>query len=148
MKVIRLQEASHSAQWRAQELNEIVGALTPVLARGEASGWDVGATESGDPQFYLLGPAPEEACEICISRIGRLYILEDGEGHLLLDTCDLTALAERAAATLRSNKMKLVARVVLAWCVAKQFFHDRVEPLLAEGEDMLAHFAPQLASLA
>jgi hypothetical protein len=129
-------------------LNEIVGALTPALARGVASGWDVGLTESGDPQFYLLGPAPQEACEICISRIGRLYILEDGEGRLLLDTDDLAAVAERAATTFRSNKAQIVARAMLVWCMAKQFFHDRIEPVLVEGEEMLAHVAPQLASLA
>src|SRR6478609_10498187 len=110
MTVIRLNETSHPAAWRAHELNTIVGALTPAMAQGEASGWDVGATENGDPQFYLLGPAPQEACEICISRIGRLYVLEDGDGRLLLDTDNLPALAERAAATLRKNRAQIAAR--------------------------------------
>jgi hypothetical protein len=128
-------------------LNTIVGALTPAVSGGAASGWDVGATENGDPQFYLLGPAPQENCEICISRVGRTYILEDGEGRLLLDTGDLSALAERAAATFRSNRAQIVARVMIAWCVAKQFVHDRVEPMLVEGEEFLDHFAPQLAAL-
>lgn len=148
MTVIRLEQRARSGEWRKQELNTIVGALTPVLAKGDASGWDVGATEHGDPQFYLLGSAPQENCEICISRIGRLYILEDGDGRLLLDTDDLSVLAERAAATLRRNRVQIVARVMLAWCVAKQFFHDRVEPMLAEGEEFLEHVAPQLAALA
>jgi hypothetical protein len=148
MTVIRLEQCSHSGEWRKQELNTIVGALTPVLARGDAGGWDVGATENGDPQFYLLGSAPHENCEICISRVGRTYILEDGEGRLLLDTGDLSALAERAAATFRSNRAQIVARVMVAWCVAKQFFHDRVEPMLAEGEEFFEHVAPQFAAFA
>jgi hypothetical protein len=148
MTVIRLEQVSRSGEWRKHELNTIVGALTPAMARGEASGWDVGATENGDPQFYLLGAAPQESCEICISRIGRLYILEDGDGRLLLDTDDLSALSERAAATLRRSRVQIVARVMVAWCVAKQFFHDRVEPMLVEGEEFIEHFAPQLAALA
>lgn len=148
MSVIKLERTPPSPAWRAQELAAIVAALTPALARGQASGWEVGATDRGDPQFYLLGPAPREACEICISRIGRIYVLEDGEGRLLLDTGDLSALAERAAAALRGGRAQIAARLMLAWCLAKQFFHDRVEPMLAEGEEMLEHFAPQLASLA
>lgn len=148
MTVIKLEQIAHSGEWRTQELNTIVGALTPAMARGEAGSWDVGATENGDPQFYLLGAAPEENCEICISRIGRVYILEDGEGRLLLDSDDLSTLAERAASTLRRNRAQIVARVMVAWCVAKQFFHDRVEPMLAEGEEFIEHFAPQLAALA
>jgi hypothetical protein len=147
MTVIRLEQAAHPGEWRKHELNTIVGALTPAVSGGAASGWDVGATENGDPQFYLMGPAPHENCEICISRVGRTYILEDGEGRLLLDTGDLSALAERAAATFRGNRAQIVARVMVAWCVAKQFFHDRVEPMLVEGEEFLDHFAPQLAAL-
>lgn len=148
MNVIAFHPASRPGDWRPRELQQIVGALAPTMEQGRASGWEIGATEEGDPQFYLLGPGPEQACEICISRIGRTYVLEDGDGRLLLDTDNLALLAERAAVALRRNRAQIAARVMLAWCVAKQVFHDRVEPLLAEGEDMLAHVAPQLAALA
>ena len=47
----------HDGPWRAGELKQIVDSLAAPLSRGEAGGWDVGVTEVGDPQFYLLGPA-------------------------------------------------------------------------------------------
>ncbi len=56
-------------------------------------------TEKGDAQFYLLGPLPDQACELCVSRIGGRYILEDGSGRLLFEhrNLDLVALHARAA---------------------------------------------------
>ena len=141
MKIIAFEAAQRGTQWRESELREIVEALTPALEAGKASSWEIAATEAGDPQFYLLGPAPEEACEICISRLGRRYILEDGEGRLLLDTDNLTLIAERAAAAFRRGRLQFVARVMLGWCLVRQFLHDRLEPLIAEGEEMLAYVA-------
>lgn len=147
MNVIAFQ-AQRSGEWRARELNQIVDALTPTLEQGHASGWDVGATEAGDPQFYLLGPAPDLPCEICISRVGRTYVLEDGHGRLLFDTENLSMLAERTALALRGGKAQVLARVMLVWFVAKQVFQEKIEPLLIESEEMLAEVAPQLAMLA
>ena len=71
--------------WRAGELEAIVESLAPEHGGGEAGGWDVGVTELGDPQFYLLGPPPHAECILCISRLGRIYVLEDGAGRVLLD---------------------------------------------------------------
>jgi hypothetical protein len=42
--------------WRTAELNTIVERLAPESSRGSARRWDVGITDVGDPQFYLLGP--------------------------------------------------------------------------------------------
>jgi len=63
--------------WRTGELNAMVETLMPEATRPGGLGWDVGLTEIGDPQFYLLGP-PQDECLLCISRIGRRYVLEDG----------------------------------------------------------------------
>ena len=52
-----------------------MGACAVHIPGGQASGWELGETERGDPQLYLLGPAPEHDCILSISRLGRLYIL-------------------------------------------------------------------------
>jgi hypothetical protein len=75
--------------WRACELNQIVESLAPQLTGGETGGWDVGETEIGDPQFYLLGPSPHDECILCISRLGRVYVLEDGSGQVRIRTFQL-----------------------------------------------------------
>ena len=79
------------------ELKTIVESLTPqALGSGQPGGWDVGVTEIGDPQFYLLGPPPHDECILCISRLGRVYVLEDGAGTLLFEHNSLVVLAEQA----------------------------------------------------
>jgi hypothetical protein len=42
----------------------------------------------------------------------------------------------------------LLARAVLLWCTIRHLIHDKVEPLLDEGEELLAELAPQLAAFA
>ena len=79
--------------WRPAELKALVESLAPDSPHAGARHWDVGITEIGDPQFYLLG-APDDECILCISRLGRLYVLEDGAGKLLFEHNSLLALAE------------------------------------------------------
>ena len=59
--------------------------LSAAVAPGTGREWETGMTEKGDAQFYLLGPLPDQACELCVSRIGGRYILEDGSGRLLFE---------------------------------------------------------------
>lgn len=134
--------------WQASELRLMQGTFAAELASGEASGWEAAATEVGDPQFYLLGPPPDEACLLSISRLGRAYVLEDGAGRVLFEHCSLERLTERAAAYLRATKAGMVARLLVAWAAVRQAFQEKIEPALAEGEDLLIHFAPQLAAIA
>jgi hypothetical protein len=141
-------EACQPGAWRASELNQIVGCFAAELASGEASGWDTAATEMGDPQFYLLGQPPDEDCILCVSRLGRLYVLEDGNGHVLAEHVNFELLAGQAKAFLKHAKAGLLAQVAVAWGVARQTFEEKVEPLLAEGEEFVMHFTPQLAALA
>ena len=131
--------------WRASELNQIVGSFAAELTSGEAGGWEAGATEVGDPQFYLLGPPPGDACILCVSRLGRLYVLEDGSGRLLFEHTSFEPLAQHAKAFLKQSKASVFAQVTLAWGALRQAFEEKVEPVLAEGEEFLMHFAPQLA---
>ena len=78
-----------------QSARHCSAALAPSTGRE----WETGITEKGDAQFYLLGPLPDQACELCVSRIGGRYILEDGSGRLLFEhrNLDIVALHARAA---------------------------------------------------
>src|SRR5262245_50700223 len=134
--------------WRSCELNHIVGSFAPELLSGEAIGWETGTTEMGDPQFYLIGPPPEHECIMCVSRLGRLYVLEDGNGHVLFEHADFELLAEQARGFLKQTKAGFIAQITIAWGVLRQTFEEKVEPMLAEGEEFLMHFAPQIAVFA
>lgn len=131
--------------WRSGELETIRRAFAADLANGQASSWHVGVTEVGDPQFYLLEGPPGENCVLAISRLGRLYVLEDGAGHVIFEHVDLERLTERAKQFLRGAKSGFIASFVVFWGAARNFFQERVEPLLAESEELILHFAPQVA---
>lgn len=150
MNVVTFQpRADHAPQgWQSAELQRLLTACAACIPRGLVSGWEYGMTESGDPQLYLIGPGPEHDCILSISRLGRLYILEDGQGRVLLEHVNMALMAEQASVALRRNSRAVVARVVGAWCAMREFFEEKVEPVLAEPVEVLTHIAPQLAALA
>jgi hypothetical protein len=133
--------------WSEQELSTIVAALQAALAPSTGRGWETGATESGDPQFYLLGPLPDQACELCVSRIGGRYILEDGSGRLLFEHRNLDIVAMHARAAVPSTPW-LMVRAITLWCAIRNAVHEKLEPVIAETEELLVQFAPQLAAFA
>ena len=142
MTVIPFERPSLSMAWSEAELNVVGGALGG-LREGE---WDIGFTEQGDAQLYLLGPRPEQACELCVSRVGDRYLLEDGAGRLLFEHRSLPLVAMHARSALRITRWSLVGRIVVVWCTIRNVIHDRIEPLLGESEELLVHLAPQLAA--
>ena len=142
MTVIPFERPSVAGAWSEAELNVVEGALGR-LRDGE---WDTGLTETGDAQLYLLGP--EQACELCVSRIGGRYILEDGAGRLLFEHRSLPLVAMHARSALRITCWSLVGRIVVVWCTIRDVIHDRIEPVLGESEELLVHLAPQLAAFA
>ena len=148
MSVVEFPYGSRRDGWTAAELKQVVAGVARSFESGEAVAWEVGLTETGDPQFYLLGPAPDFECILCVSRLGSLYVLEDGAGRLLFEHDSLQALAETARSFLRAKKAEIVARAALIWCALRELFEEKVEAMLGEGEDLLVHFAPQLAALA
>jgi hypothetical protein len=139
---------SQSHSWQPAEMQTLTGACAAFVSKGEASSWEVGATEQGDPQLYVVGPAPDHDCVLSVSRLGRLYVLEDGEGRVLFEHDSVMLLAEQMRASLQRRKGAIVARIAVAWCVVRETIEEKVEPLLAEPVELLAHFAPQLAALA
>src|SRR5262245_32258949 len=108
--------------WQSAELTRLTNACVSSLPSSEVGGWEVGATEIGDPQLYLLGPGPEHDCILSISRLGRLYVMEDGKGQVLVETNDLMQLANEACTTLRRRKAEIVARLTVCWCAVREFF--------------------------
>jgi hypothetical protein len=148
MSVVAFERRQGTGEWSETELSTIVAALHAAIASGEGKGWETGTTENGDAQFYLLGPLPDQACELCVSRIGGRYILEDGAGRLLFEHQSLPLVALHARAAVRSSQGWLVARAMLLWCITRQMIHEKVEPMLTESEDLLVQLAPQLAAFA
>jgi hypothetical protein len=138
---------SEPGVWGAAELNQVVAGFAPSLQNGEADGWDVGITEAGDPQVYLMGSPPEHDCLLCVSRLGSLYVLEDGAGQVLFEHNSLVSLAEAIRRALQNRHARLVSRIALFWCALRATLHDRTEAMIGEGEDLLVHVAPQLAAI-
>ena len=147
MSVVAFERKQDAAGWTEAEINTIVAALQTALVPATGRSWETGVTENDDVQFYLLGPAPEAACELCLSRIGRLYILEDGSGRLLFEhrNLDLVVLHAKAAT---SSTPRLMVRAIVLWCAIRSTIQEKFEPLLVEGEELLVQVAPQLAALA
>jgi hypothetical protein len=147
MSVVAFERRQDAAVWTETELDTIVVALHAAIAPATGRTWETGATENGDVQFYLLGPRPEEACELCISRIGGRYILEDGSGRLLFEHRNLDLVALHAKAAVASTPW-LMVRAVMLWFAIRNTIQEKFEPILVEGEELLVQVAPQLAAFA
>lgn len=136
-----------TGQWPVVELRRVIDACSESIANGAASGWEVGKTENGDPQIYLLGPPPNYDCILCISRLGQLYVIEDGNGRVLFENNDPMLLAEQTAELLRRGKVALAARIMVAWFALRETIQEKTEAILAEPLELLTHLAPQVAAL-
>ncbi len=134
--------------WQRFEMQRVADACTESLSRGDVSGWEAAVTEAGDPQLYLLGPPPERECLVCLTRLGRLYVLEDGQGRILFEHDAIGVLAEQMRGALRRKKMAVVARFAVVWFALRETFEEKIEPALAEPIELLSLVAPQFASLA
>jgi hypothetical protein len=132
-------------EWSRDEFARLV-----ALAReaGADASFATGRTEQGDPQFYLLGPAPERDCILSVSRLGRSYVLEDGNGRVLGEVPSLERVgAEAMRAALRGGR-SFVARATLVWVTLRLTIEEKLEPIFDETEELLARLAvPLLASV-
>jgi hypothetical protein len=133
--------------WQSAELQQFVRACAPAMASGEVTSWEIGKTDLGDPQIYLIGPPPDYDCMLCISRLGGRYVLEDGAGKVLIEHDNPMLLAEQATAALRRRKAAIVARIAVAWCALREAIEEKTEALMAEPLELLTHMAPQLTVL-
>jgi hypothetical protein len=145
MSVVEFERRQDSGVWTETELNTVVAALHNAIAPATGRTWETGVTENGDVQFYLLGPRPEQACELCVSRVGGRYVLEDGSGRLLFEHRNLDLVVLHAKAAL-SPVSRFVVRAIMVWCALRNTIQEKFEPVLVEGEELLVHVAPQLAA--
>lgn len=146
MTVLAFIPKTRTGTWHDAEIEQIVSAVHAEASGRRIGSWDVGATEAGDPQFYLLTPHPENDCILCISRLGSTYVLEDGGGFIVSEHNSLTILASELKNYLRKRRRGLIARALLIWCTLKQSVEQKVEALWTEGEELLVHVAPQVAA--
>ena len=147
MNVVAFARKQGTGEWSERELRAIVTALEKTLAPNTGRDWETGMTEAGDVQFYLLGPRPDQACELCVSRIKGRYILENGSGRLLFEHRNLDLVMLHAKAAVPSTSW-LMVRAITLWCAIRNTIHEKVEPLLVEGEEMFVQLVPQLAAFA
>jgi hypothetical protein len=145
MSVVAFERKQDGGEWSEKELSTLVAAFGAASRTGRE--WETGMTEKGDVQFYLLGSLPEQACELCVSRIDGRYILEDGSGRLLFEHRNLELVALHAKAAVPSTSW-LMVRAITLWCAIRNTIHEKVDPLLVEGEELLVQFVPQLAAFA
>ncbi len=136
------------SDWHFAEVQKLLAGCTGSLSSGDASGWEFGKTEAGDPQLYVLGPAPDYDCILSVSRLESLYVLEDGDGRVLFEHCNLVLLAQHARAALSRKKMMIFAQVAGLWATLRYTIEEKIEPMLAEPMEIVTHFAPQLAAFA
>lgn len=134
--------------WTPQELQTLISVYDAHGARGDASSWAVGATELEDPQFYILGGAATHLdCILTISRVGRIYVLENGTGHVLYETPSLEVLGAHAKAPITRNS-SIWGRITVGLAAVRSAVEEKIEAIFVESEELLLRVMPQLASLA
>jgi hypothetical protein len=134
--------------WRQDELQQLVSLYSVHASRSCKVSWNVGQTEMGDPQFYIVGAAPELDCVTSVTRLGRLYVLEDGNGSVVAEDVRLERVVEAASKMLtRRGRLSFVARSLIGLCAFRAVLDQKVELMLAESLDHVSRFAPQLAAL-
>ena len=134
--------------WRQEELQQLVQLYSAHGSRGGKASWSTGQTETADPQFYIVGEAPELDCLMCVTRIGRLYVLEDGGGSVVAEDVRLERITKAAAKMLaRRGRLSFVARSLIGLCAFRAVLDQKIELMLAESMEHVSRFAPQLAAL-
>lgn len=147
--IVAFHSPARPACWRQDELQQLVALHSACEERRRGASWSAGRTELGDPQFYLVGEAPELDCLMCVTRIGRLYVLEDGAGAVIAEDARLERIVQEASRMLsrRRRHLSFVARSLIGLCAFRAVFDQKVEFMLAESMEHLSRVAPQLAAL-
>jgi hypothetical protein len=133
--------------WRQDELQQLMALHSACQDRCRDASWSVGKTELGDPQFYLIGEAPELDCIMCVTRLGRLYVLEDGAGFVVAEDAHLERIAQEASKMLpRRRRLSFLARSLLGLCAFRAVLDQKAEFMLAESMEHVSRLAPQLVA--
>jgi hypothetical protein len=137
--------------WTAEERNQFEALYAARAHRGEASECVVEMTETGDPQFFLLGPEPACECVLSISRVCGRYVIEDGNGGSIAVAANLDETLQTASRVRLRRQTGIVARVLAAWYGFREFVEEKTEPVMTEVvevAEVLTHVVPQVAAFA
>jgi hypothetical protein len=137
--------------WTAEERNQFEALYAARAHCGEASACVFEMTESGDPQFFLLGPEPAADCVLSISRVSGRYVIEDGNGGQIAEMTSLDEVLQTASRVRLRRQTGLIARVVAAWYGFREFVEEKTEPVVTEVvevAEVLTHVVPQVAAFA
>jgi hypothetical protein len=133
--------------WRQDELQQLVALHSACQQRCRGASWSVGKTELGDPQFYVVGEAPELDCIMCVTRIGRLYVLENGAGSVVAEDAHLDRIMQEASKMLpRRRGLSFVARSLIGLSAFRAVLDQKAEFMFAESMEHVSRFAPQLVA--
>lgn len=147
--VVPLHPAEAARGWHHSEFQLLLGVFAAYSAAGMAEDWSAGKTELDDPQFFVVGHDPDRDCLLSVSRVGRLYVLEDGAGGILAESENLKSVTTHAIALAHRPALAGVyARIVVGWYALRETVEEKLDPLMAEPMELLAHVAPQLAAFA
>lgn len=134
--------------WHHIELQQLIALYSAQAHAGNAESWDTDSTDRADPQFYLLGPGPDHECVACISRVGRIYVLENGHGSVMGEDRNLTGILARAAQMLpRKKGASFVTRMILMMCAIRVVIDEKLEPLIPDSTELLVRVVPPLAAI-
>lgn len=147
MNIVEFPQRAAHAGWQTNELQQLM-ALFDASAKADVSSWAVGTTERGDPQFYVLGPAPRHDCVLSISRLPHGYLLEDGRGNVISEAPALDAFAEEAARAAVRVSRSFVARLAIIACAIRLTIEEKFEPVMEESMELMVRLVPPLAALA
>jgi hypothetical protein len=154
MSVIDFRDRAENApaNWTAVERRALDALLAARVRCGDAAEAATAITEHGDPQYFLLGPAPACDCVLSISRISGRYVMEDGDGGLLAESDNLAAIVDAASRLrLRRGRSAMVVKGLLMWYALREYFEERTDAMLeemVEATELLGHIVPQMAVLA
>ena len=145
--VIAFRCPPQSRCWSQAELWDMPALCAANTRHSVATSWSTGTTEKGDPQFYLLDA--DEDCLLCLTRINRRYVLEDGFGGIVAESTDLKAVIEqgRRMVVRPQGISAFVMRSLFVVCTCRAILDQKIELMMAETGEQLARFAPQLAAL-
>ena len=145
--VIAFRRPPHPRCWSQAELWDMTALCATSTRLSCATSWSTGKTEKGDPQFYLLND--DEDCLLCLTRIGHLYVLEDGFGGIVAESTDLKAMIEQGWRMVARPQgiSAFVVRSLFVVCTCRAILDQKIELMLTEAGEQVARFAPQLAAL-
>lgn len=133
--------------WHHDELQRLVSLHAAHMSSGAVTEWDVASTEADDPQFYLIGPAPDHDCVLSVSRVGGIYVLQDMNGTVIAENTQLQPIVDAASRALSASRTPSFAmRMLFSLCAVRALIEQKLEPILAESTEALTRVAPQLAA--